>query len=216
MNNLFNAIKLDYFILKPYYLVVVIPVIVAILIGIFTSNPPLIAMALLIIEALFMNTLFFIYEKNNLNKLYGVLPIRRRQIVLGRYSFTLLFGIIAEFIAIIFTLVVIYTLNMQVNTFTIITFIYSFLIYLIIVSVHFPFYFKYDYSKINTIASLPFTIIFIAVVVTMIRNPKLYNYIIQYSIHNQHIVWLTVICICLILFGSSCFLSCLFYNKREL
>jgi ABC-type dipeptide/oligopeptide/nickel transport system ATPase component len=86
----------------------------------------------------------------------------------------------------------------------------------VIVLVQFPFYFKYDYSKINTIASLPFTIIFIAVIVTMIRNPKLFNHIVQYSIHNQPIVWLAVICICLILFGGSCFLSCIFYNKREL
>ncbi len=42
---------------------------------------------------------FLLYEKNNLTQLYGILPLRKKEVVIGRYLYALAFGIVNGFAA---------------------------------------------------------------------------------------------------------------------
>ena len=143
----------------------------------------------------FMSVIFSICEKNKLNKLYGVLPIGKQQIVIGRYLFTLAFGILNGVIGVVLTLILAYALNINISSLTFMTYLSaSFLVFCLFVSVQFPFYFKYQYSKIIAIAILPYLLLLVVGMIVIKRYAELFSQIIkffhakpEYDLSNRNI-----------------------------
>ncbi|MDP4159078.1 MAG: ABC-2 transporter permease, partial [Bacillota bacterium] len=87
MNSVFKSVKLDNYIMKPYYRAFILLFAVAAAVGVLTKIPAITVTVVLIISAPFNGTYFSAYEKNNLDKLYGVLPLRKLDVVTGRYLY---------------------------------------------------------------------------------------------------------------------------------
>jgi len=217
MSNIINSIKLDYYILKSNFKIILIVVFLSTFIGIMTSNPPVIMYIISIYSANFLGTIFSIYEKNKLNKLYGILPLGKHQVVIGRYLFTLAVGVLNGVMAIVLTLIVLYFRNINISNLAFISYLSSsVLLFCVFISVQFPLYFKYEYSKITAVAILPPVILFIIGITLFKKNAELFSPIIKYFIQNQNMIWLIGICAGLILLCISCVLSCVIYKNREL
>ena len=95
MRNIWKSAKLDFSLVKPYVKTIcftmVLPVIFA---AINRSLLTGISFAMCFI-AMTTGYTFSITEKNSMERLYGILPIRKSDMVIGRYIFIIIMGLIA-------------------------------------------------------------------------------------------------------------------------
>ena len=213
-----NLIKLDYFILRTFSPGMLVTAVgIAALAGVIASNPSLIMGIVLMISAFSMGNLFAVSEKNNLSTLYGLLPVRKQQIVIARYIFTLLVGILNVALATILTFAVSFIINIKLSNLTFIAWLCgSFFLFCLLISIQFPIYFGYDFSKVSAIANTPVIILFITGSALIKKCPELFNRTINYFIHNQYMIWLIGVAGALLLLGISMIVSSALYKKCEL
>lgn len=100
MNNIWKSAKLDFSLVKPYVKTICFTMVLPI---VFTAvNRSLltgISFAMCFI-AMTTGYTFSVTEKNSMERLYGILPIRKSDMVIGRYIFIIIMG----FTALIFSL----------------------------------------------------------------------------------------------------------------
>ncbi len=95
MNNILNAARLDAALVKPYFrsicFTLLLPLVfTAINRSLFTG----VSFAMCFI-AMTSGYTFSIAEKNNMDRLFGILPVQKSSLVLGRYLFILAMGLLA-------------------------------------------------------------------------------------------------------------------------
>jgi hypothetical protein len=93
MRNILKSIRLDHQILKSYYSSFLGVYAAATLFGIISKIPGLTVAIVMAISAPFMGLYFSTYDKNNLGKLYGVLPLGKNEVISGRDLYALAFGV---------------------------------------------------------------------------------------------------------------------------
>lgn len=219
MNNVLKSVKLDNYILKSHYKALIVLYINAAIIGILAKTQALTIAVVMIITAPFIGTYFSLYEKNNLNRLYGILPLAKFEVVIGRYLYALFLDILNGIAAVILTYIISLFTNKGVDYLTFIAFLSgSFLYFCLFIAVMFPIYFKYPFSKVYIFANLPIYLVTVLGVYIYKKTSLLKNIseITQYFISHQNMIWVTGIGLGLILLIISCALSCLIYKKRDL
>ena len=102
MRNIWRSVKLDVSLVRPYVKTIcftmVLPVAFAVLNRSLITG---ISFAMCFI-AMTGGYTFSIMEKNDMDRLYGILPVRKRDLVIGQYIFSISLGILA----LIFSLIV--------------------------------------------------------------------------------------------------------------
>ena len=95
MNNIWKSAKLDFSLVRPYVKTIcftmILPVVFA---AVNRSLLTGISFAMCFI-AMTTGYTFSITEKNSMERLYGVLPIRKSDMVIGRYVFIMIMGLAA-------------------------------------------------------------------------------------------------------------------------
>ncbi len=220
MKPILKSIRLDHDILKVYYRAFLAAAYgIAILIAVLTQKPGFAIVAVMALAAPFVGLNFSLYEKNNLSKLYGILPLGKKEVVIGRYLYALAFGI-ANLIA---ASALVYILSGMVHTrlspLEFLTFVtVSFAYFCLYVAVQFPIYFEYSFSKVYIFSNLP--IYLIAVVAGyLIRKDNLLQQLqqfIQYFTANPNRIWAAGLGLGLLLLLISCPLSFWIHQKNEL
>ena len=219
MSNVLKSIRLDNQILKSHYKALIVFYIMAAMIGILVQQQTLTVGIVMIITAPFIGTYFSVYEKNNLNKLYGILPLGKLEVVIGRYLYALLLSIINGIVSGILAYMISLFFKNGMNYLTfIIVLSASFLYFCLFIGVLFPIYFKYSFSKVYIFANLPFYLVFVigAYIFKKTDIFKNLSQIIQYFTSHQNMIWVTGIGLGLIVLIISCTLSYLIYKKKEL
>ena len=219
MSNVLKSIRLDNYILKAYYKAFIAVYAIAIIIGIITKIPALTVAIVLVITAPFIGTYFSVYEKNNLSKLYGILPLRKFEVVIGRYLYAFFLCVINGIVSVILAYIISLFLNKRMDYITLITILSaSFFYFCLFIAVQFPIYFKYSFSKVYIFSNLPFYLVFVigAYIFTKTDILKNLNQIIQYFTSHQNMIWVAGLGLGLILLVISCPLSYLIYKKSEL
>jgi hypothetical protein len=91
----------------------------------------------------------------------------------------------------------------------------AFLYFCLMVSILFPLYFRFDFSKIYVFINLPFYVIFVFTIYLTRKNGVLKNLqqTIQYFTSHQYMICVTGFGIGLILLLISCPVACLVYKK---
>ncbi len=211
MSNILKSMKLDHDIMKSRYPMFVIAYILGIFLAVISKTPIFGALVVMIISAPLIGQYFSIYEKNNLEKLYGVLPLRKSEVVIGRYVYALCIVIINGIIAAMVAYIVSIFTNKVMNS-------VEFLIYLsigfsyacLIIAVVFPLYFKFPFSKVYVFSNLPFYLIFI-ITFALTRKKNVLEQTgpaSQYLTSHLIIIAAIVLSLGLILLALSCLLSC--------
>ena len=117
MNNIWKSAKLDFSLVKPYVKTIcftmVLPVVFA---AINRSLLTGISFAMCFI-AMTTGYTFSITEKNSMERLYGILPIRKSDMVIGRYIFIIIMGLTALIFSLIAHPVILTILGESISIF---------------------------------------------------------------------------------------------------
>lgn len=101
MNNILKSTKLDIALVKPYLKTIcftlLLPIVFA---AINRSLLPGISFAMCFI-AMTTGYTFSITEKNSMDRLFGILPVRKSELVIGRYLFVFAMGLLSLTISLI-------------------------------------------------------------------------------------------------------------------
>ncbi len=210
MSNILRSIRLDHDILKSRYPIFILGYALGVLFGVLSKTPIFGAAITMIMAAPLVGQYFSIYEKNNLEKLYGVLPLRKSEVVIGRYLYALCIviinGIMGAAIAYFISLVTHNGMNgTESLNFLSIAFFYCSLM----IAVIFPLYFRFAFSKVYVFSNLPFyAIIVITLAVTRVGKALTpTGPVVRYLSSNLMIAGIGF-GLGLVLLALSCLLSC--------
>jgi len=187
VSNAIKLLKLDIYTVKSSYRMIVLVYILSAALGMF--DQPMLAIGLVMVLCVFFSGLTFsIIEKNQ--KIYGVLPVRRIDIVVGRYLYAFILGVKNILISTAISFMIILIQKQEINAFVLFSYLsLSFLYYCFAVGISYPVYFKFGFSKSYVFTSLPMYIIFAVLAYISIRTDfsKNINQIILYF-STRHIL----------------------------
>lgn len=162
MHNIFKSIKLDHHIMKSRYPMFAIGYVLGVFLAVISKTPIYGALVVMVISAPLTGQYFSIYEKDNLEKLYGTLPLRKTEVVAGRYLYAMLIVVINGIIAAVLAYIISLLTNRGMGTPEFLTYLTAGFLYVcLMVAVIFPLYFKFPFSKVYVFSNLPFYLIFI-------------------------------------------------------
>ena len=210
MNNILKSIKLDHDITKSRYTMFIIDII-GVFFAVITKIPIYGALIIMVISTPLAGQYFSVYEKNNLEKLYGILPLRKFEVVTGRYLYALCIIVINGIIAAIVAYSVSIFTNKAMNSLEFLTYLsVGFLYACLMVAVIFPLYFKFSFSKVYVFSNLPFYLTFVILFVLTRKTNVLQQTgpVAQYLSSNLGMIAAIGFGLGLILLALSCLLSC--------
>lgn len=218
MNSIASAIKIDFYILKSLSVWSLLLVIgVAVLAGVILSSPMLIIGIVLMTAAFYISGLFGVVERNNLNRLYGILPVKRGHLVIARYLFAISIGILSSILGIILAFLASFVVGSHASPLQFSGWVCaSFFLFCLIVALQFPVYFRYEFSNVSIAANVPIIIIFVAWSALIKERPDLYLYSLRLFAHHRYWNYLAGIGGGLLLMGISSLLSLDFFKGRDL
>lgn len=162
MTNILKSIKLDHDIMKSRYPMFMIGYVVGILFAVLSKTPILETSIVMVMAAPLAGQYFSVYEKNNLEKLHGVLPLKASEIVIGRYLYALCIVVVNGVIATIVAYIISFLTGSGMGGLETLNFLsIAFLYFCLTIAVIFPLYFKFPFSKVYVLSNLPFYLIFI-------------------------------------------------------
>lgn len=216
MNNILTCIKLDFYTIKKrQILFFVVFLLVLIAAGILLS--PEVTIIAVFFSEFCATGCFQVGEKSGYNKLYGVLPVKRHEVVIGRYLFLLLIVAVTILIALIETRIasnfktserldIIKTYNVSIPLLISLLFATT----CFFGSIDFACSFSFEQSRAQFLTTI--IIIAIAAATTPITKKITWENVSEKSSYSTGI-FVTIGFALLII---SCIISCFVYSKREL
>ena len=156
MNNILKSTKLDFSLVKPYIKVIgftmLLPIAFA---AINRSILTGVSFAMCFI-AMTTGYTFSVTEKNNMERLYGILPIKKSEMVTGRYLFVLALGALALVVSLITQPLVLRAMGESVGTLDMISAAIGGLVLVALYTVfQIPGYYKYGAIKGRVFMYIP-------------------------------------------------------------
>jgi hypothetical protein len=179
--------------------------------AVISKTPIYGALIVMIISAPLTGQYFSVYEKNNLEKLYGVLPLRKYEVVIGRYLYAMCIVIINGIVAAILAYVISIFTGKGTSIPEFLTYLSGGFLYVcLMVAVIFPLYFKFTFSKVYVFSNLPFYLIFI-LIFAFTRKTNVLEQVgpsAQALVSNLGMIAAIGFGLGLVLLALSCLLSC--------
>ena len=130
MANIIKAMKLDFDLVKVYVKAICFTLLIPVVFAIINRSLMTSVSFATCFIAMASGYTFSISEKNGMERLYGILPITKKEFVLGRYLYTIIMGGIAVLFSCIVHPIVLFILGDKVTWQQIIfTFLYGILLY---------------------------------------------------------------------------------------
>lgn len=186
MSNILKSTKLDIALVKPYFKTIcftlLLPIVFA---AINRSLLTGVSFAMCFI-AMTTGYTFSITEKNSMDRLFGILPVRKSELVIGRYVFVLAMGLLSLIISLIVQPLVLKVLGETVGVFDIVTAaiagVFLFALYTVF---QIPGYYKYGSIKGRVFMYIPvagFLITLLLITKSPVGESKLLFTVINSSI----------------------------------
>jgi len=164
MNSVFKVLKLDHFTVKTSYSKMIMVYFISILLGLLTQ-PIMPIIMIMFFCVSFSGFPFSIIEKNNCERLYGILPINKKEIIIGRYLYGFISGISNLIVSIILAYIIAIFSKQQINISILsLSITLAFCYYCFAVSISYPVYYKIGFSKSYIFITLPLYILILLIV----------------------------------------------------
>lgn len=161
INRLWNAVKLDLYTAKASLPTFAITIIAVIFIGAAIKQPSVITAIAMMFATALSSTIFQVNEKNNLDKLYGILPLKKRERLLARYLYALILGICCAAIVTIAALILYRALNIPMDTLSFLAVLgFSFAYYCFAVGIAYPIFTRVSFTKVYIFTMAPIFLLF--------------------------------------------------------
>ena len=217
VSNVTASMRLDFHIQKANYKTFfMLGYALATVLGLVTRTPYVSVVIAMVISAALSGFVFAVIERNHLGRLYGVLPLRKSELVLGRYLYAALFGlaneIVASLLSCVISLITGHTLVvLDLSAYQCASFLY----FCLFISIVFPLYFRFGFSKNYLLTNVPLYVLY-AVGYGFIMKGRLdLRGLIQYFTRNPGMLWLYGVGGGLVLLAVSYSLSRLTYRRYE-
>ncbi len=218
MSNVLKLIKLDRSLVKPYNRYFLIIFIMPLLVIYSFKDFAMGVSFYMIMGATTCSYTFSVAEKNDINRLYGLLPVTKKDIVTARYLFTALMGVIIAAVAIVSNAVLLTVFEVPFTTGQVLSGIGSALvIYFLFTAVQLPGYFKFGAIKGRFFAFIPLIGLFflgwVSQGLASIVDTDKYSLAILNSPSGMLIC---MILLCVVIYGISLGITNKIYGRMEL
>ncbi len=224
MSSVLKTIRLDFHVIRSSIkFLVAVAYLIALVIGIFAKTTYMMPIIVMLITAVASGWFFSVYEKDHLNHLYGILPIGRTQVVIGRYLYALIFAVVNEIAAGILTYVFAFLIykNLTWLEFSVCLSV-GFAYYCFVISIVYPLYIRFGYSKVYIVSNLPLYLVFVGGML-LFRNiskttdlTKTLADIIRYFTNAPAMVWVLGVGGGLVLVSLSFLSAVMLFRKAEM
>jgi ABC-2 type transport system permease protein len=164
MNSVFKVLKLDYFAVKTSHSKIIMIYFISILLGLLTQ-PIMPIIMIMFFSVSFSGFSFSIIEKNNCERLYGILPIHKREIIIGRYLYGFISGIANLIISTVLAFIIAIFSKQQIDIFLLsLSITLAFCYYCFATGISYPIYYKIGFSKSYIFITMPLYILILLIV----------------------------------------------------
>ena len=216
MSNILKSTKLDIALVKPYFKIICFTLLLPI---VFTAiNRSLLTGVSFAMCFIAMTTgyTFSIAEKNNMERLFGILPVRKSELVIGRYVFVLAMGLISLIISLIAQPLVLKVLGETVGVFDIVTAaiagVFLFALYTVF---QIPGYYKYGSIKGRVFMYIPVAG-FLITLLLISKNPVGENKLLFTVINSPVLLMLLAVIFAITMYVISILVSIKILKNKEM
>jgi len=164
MNSIFKVLKLDYCTVKTSHFKVIMIYFISVLLGLLTQ-PIMPIIMIMFFCVSFSGFPFSIIEKNKCERLYGILPIHKREIIIGRFLYGFISGIANLLVSIVLAYIIAIFSKQQIDVFILsLSITLAFCYYCFAVSISYPIYYKIGFSKSYIFITMPLYILILLIV----------------------------------------------------
>lgn len=218
MSNISKLIQLDKALLKPYlkYFLIIIFCTVPMMLG-YKEIMSSMVFATIMISVTSSYT-FSVAEKNDLNRLYGLLPVSKKDIVTGRYVFTALMGLFGILVSVILNLIILTIVEVPFTLDEVILSIgVGMLLYFPFTAIQLPGFFKFGAIKGKAFSFIPlFGLFFMSSIVKSLSPNSTSNAKLPELLNNPLGMLMIAILLSVVLYGISIGITQRIYDKMEL
>ena len=216
MSNILKATKLDFSLVKPYIKVICFTMLLPIAFA--AINRSLLTGISFAMSFIAMTTgyTFSITEKNSMERLFGILPVRKSELVIGRYVFVLALGVIALVISLIIHPLVLRALGEKVGTSDVISAALSGLFLFTLYTVfQIPGYYKYGSIKGRVFMYIP-VVGFLATLLLISKVPSIGASAITTVASSPVLLAIFVITLIIVMYAVSIWFSIRLMKNKEM
>ena len=160
MSRILNAAKLDFYASKSMLRLVSILVLFGVIIGVVSKGPDYMMMFIMIFGVTSGGSVFSVHEKSHSDKLYGILPLKKSEMIWGRYLFALAIGAAHIVAAALLGLAMSLMMSGRVNALSYwATLATAFTYFSFAMGVAYPIYFKFTFTKAYVFTMIPMYIL---------------------------------------------------------
>jgi hypothetical protein len=218
MNNVLQTLKLDIYTVKTAYSKIFMIYIISIFIGLQTQSIVPIFM-IMFISVSFSGFPFSIFEKNNCDSLYGILPIHRKEIVIGRYFFAIVSGILNLIISLILSFIATLLTKQGIDIFILfLSIALTFCYYCFAVGISYPIYYRFGFSRsfIWTVLPMYLLLLFIIFIAQRTNIAEIFDKALQYYANHNILLLFSGFILGIIMLIVSCFISYKIFKNKDL
>jgi len=220
MNRTISAIKLDFYTGKQMLRLTAILAILAIIIGLVAHGPEYAMMFTMVFGVTSVGSVFSVHEKNHSDKLYGILPLTKSEMIMGRY----LYGLIIGVAYIIFAALLGFVMWQILGPDSLDTLSYwatiglGFAYFGFAMGVAYPIYFKFTFAKAYVFTMVPMYIIAVLFLVLTKKTDlaSSIGQIIQFFSDHIYLAPIFGVVGGLILLAVSALIANLIYTRKEI
>lgn len=219
MNRILNATKLDFFAGKSALRMTAILMLIGIVIGAVTHGPIYTMLFTMVFAVTSCGSIFPTLERSHSDKLYGFLPLKKAEMIMGRYLYALIIGAVYTVIAGILGLVMSRIMNVSLGSFNFwTTLMLAFIYFSFAVGISYPIYLKFSFAKAYVFTMLPMYVIAVLILVLMKKTNFISNLgqVMRFFMDNQALIPIFGILIGLILLAVSALIANLIYTRKEI
>ncbi|MCL5256572.1 MAG: ABC-2 transporter permease [Chloroflexi bacterium] len=219
MNRILNATKLDFYTARSTLKLSALMFMLVIVIAAAMKQPAFTMPFVMIFVTYLGGTVFSAQEKNHSDKLYGILPLKRDEMIMGRYLYALVIGVFSLVVAGVLSWVIAGVLNVSLDPVTFwIALAFAFVYYGFAVGVAYPIYFKFGFAKASPFAMLPMYLILLGFML-LTRKTNYLNELsqfVKFFADNMYLLPIIGIVGGLLLLAISVLVSDSIYTRKEI
>jgi len=219
MNRILQAVKLDFYTAKSTLRLSAVTFLASIAIGAVTKQPVFTAMFVMVFAVFLGGNVFSTHEKNHSEKLYGILPLKKSEMIAGRYLYGLAIGAANMVIAGVLAWAVAGVRNINTNSLLLWSALaLAFIYYCFAMGVSYPIYFKFTFAKAYVFTMLP---MYLIVLFLMLLNRRTdfasgLSSLSTFFTAHQYLIPVCGILAGLILLTVSAVIANLIYTRKEI
>lgn len=219
MNRILNAIKLDFFAGKSALRMTAILLLIGIVIGVLAHGPTYTMIFTMVFAVTSCGSIFPIHERSHSDKLYGILPLKKSEMIVGRYLYALIIGAVYVVFAGILGFVMSRIINVSLDSFTFwATLMLAYIYFSFAVGVSYPIYLKFSFAKAYVFTMFPMYVIAVLILFLTKKTNFISNLgqVMRFFTDNQVLIPIFGFLIGLILLAVSALVANLLYTRKEI